>query len=168
MTFCGTVEYMPPELVKGEAYSMAVDWWSFGVLVYEMLTTKTPFFSDQGRRVIFAGIVNSEPVFHNGFTPSAKTFIQGLLKKESTKRLGMGKKGVNEIKKHAWFAEIDWSKLLAKEVQPPWTPDVKGAMDFRYVPKRLIKNEARDSEQDEATVAQGVKEVPTTVQSSSP
>ena len=44
MTFCGTVEYMPPELVKGEAYSMAVDWWSFGVLVYEMLTTKTPFF----------------------------------------------------------------------------------------------------------------------------
>ena len=63
MTFCGTVEYMPPELVKGEAYSMAVDWWSFGVLVYEMLTTKTPFFSDQGRRVIFAGIVAR--VFHS-------------------------------------------------------------------------------------------------------
>ena len=71
----------------------------------------------------------------------------------------MGKKGVLEIKKHVWFAEIDWAKLLAKELQPPWTPDVKGAMDFRYVPKRLIKNEARDSEQDEATVAQGVKEV---------
>ena len=82
-TFCGTCEYMAPELVMGYKYSVAVDWWSYGVLVYEMLTTRTPFFHEAGRQQIFAGIVNGAIKFPKNFTPSAKSLIEELLKKQS-------------------------------------------------------------------------------------
>ena len=68
-TFCGTVEYMAPELVQGQKYSVAVDWWSYGVLVYEMMTTRTPFFNQKGRQAIFQGIIHGQPRFTNRFSP---------------------------------------------------------------------------------------------------
>ena len=77
-TFCGTVEYMAPELVKGQKYSVAVDWWSYGVLVYEMMCTRTPFFHQKGRKAIFQGIIKND--LH--FSGASQDFISKLLAKE--------------------------------------------------------------------------------------
>lgn len=147
-TFCGTVEYMAPELVKGQKYSVAVDWWSYGILVYEMMCTRTPFFHQKGRKAIFQGIIKSDPQYPMHFSPESQDFISSLLQKAPNDRLGMGPNGAEDIKAHRWFSDIDFDALMRKEMTPPWTPDVKGVMDFKYVPKRLQVAEARDSEQD--------------------
>eukprot|EP00616_Rhizochromulina_sp_CCMP1243_P000571 CAMPEP_0118962490 /NCGR_PEP_ID=MMETSP1173-20130426/811_1 /TAXON_ID=1034831 /ORGANISM="Rhizochromulina marina cf, Strain CCMP1243" /LENGTH=529 /DNA_ID=CAMNT_0006910763 /DNA_START=57 /DNA_END=1646 /DNA_ORIENTATION=+ len=147
-TFCGTVEYMAPELVKGQKYSVAVDWWSYGVLVYEMMCTRTPFFHQKGRKAIFQGIIKNDPQYPMHFSPESQDFISKLLQKEPEARLGMGPGGATDIQGHEWFADIDWDALMRKEIPPPWQPDVKGVMDFKYVPKRLQVAEARDSEQE--------------------
>lgn len=148
-TFCGTVEYMAPELVKGMKYSVAVDWWSYGVLVYEMMCTRTPFFHQKGRKAIFQGIIKADPQFPMHFSAESQDLILKLLQKDAPARLGMGETGARAIMDHPWFADIDFAALERKETSPPWVPDVKGVMDFKYVPKRLQMAEARDSEQDE-------------------
>jgi hypothetical protein len=67
--------------------------------------------------------------------------------------MGMGREGAADIQNHSWFTGLDWDKLFAKEVSPPWTPDVKNVMDFKYVPKRLQAADARDSEIEDGTGA---------------
>jgi len=157
-TFCGTVEYMAPELVKGQKYSVAVDWWSYGILVYEMMCTRTPFFHQKGRKAIFQGIIKADPQFPMHFSAASQDFISKLLAKEPTDRLGMGPGRTGDIQAHAWYADLDWEALYKKEVTPPWQPDVKNVMDFKYVPKRLQVAEARDSEIDDGTGAAEVSE----------
>jgi serine/threonine protein kinase len=155
-TFCGTVEYMAPELVKGQKYSVAVDWWSFGILVYEMMCTRTPFFHQKGRKAIFQGIIKADPQFPMHFSASSQDVISKLLAKEPTERLGMLAGRAADIQGHPWFADLDWDLLSKRELPPPWTPDVKDAMDFKYVPKRLQVADARDSEIEDGTGAEEV------------
>ena len=76
------VEYMAPELVKGQKYSVAVDWWSYGILVYEMMCTRTPFFHQKGRKAIFQGIIKSDPQYPMHFSAPSQDFISKLLAKE--------------------------------------------------------------------------------------
>jgi serine/threonine protein kinase len=155
-TFCGTVEYMAPELVKGQKYSVAVDWWSYGVLVYEMMCTRTPFFHQKGRKAIFQGIIKADPQFPMHFSAASQDFISKLLNKDPNERLGMAGPGIADIQSHAWYSDLDWDLLYKKEIPPPWTPDVKNIMDFKYVPKRLQIAEARDSEVEDGTSAEEV------------
>ena len=68
----------------------------------------------------------------------------------------MGRNGVQDIQQHPWFSDLDWDKLFAKEIYPPWQPDVKNVMDFKYVPKRLQAADARDSEIEDGTGADAV------------
>jgi len=108
-TFCGTAEYIAPELIKGQKYGASVDWWSFGVLLYEMMGSRTPFY-DKNRKLMFDGIINLEPSFPPHFTNAAKTILLELLHKESTQRLGTN--GAREIKNTNFFMPIDFKKLL--------------------------------------------------------
>ena len=95
-TFCGTAEYIAPELLKGMRYGAAVDWWSFGILIYEMLNLKTPFY-DKNRKLMFHSIINQNPKMPKEFTPEAKNLILQFLNKDAKKRLGCGDEGADQV-----------------------------------------------------------------------
>jgi serine/threonine protein kinase len=118
----GTVEYMAPEIVQGHKYGMAVDWWSFGALGFDLLTGSPPF-QGQNHKKIQERIVKQKLVMPYFLGPDAKDLLTRLLRKEPTKRLGGNMpKDLLIIKKHRFFRKIDWKKLAKREVEPPITP----------------------------------------------
>jgi len=143
-TFCGTFEYIAPELFNRSKYGRAVDWWSFGVLLFEMMCGRTPFY-DKNRRVMQYRIQNTEPIFPASFSKSACECIRGLLQVNEFNRLGNGENGANDIMSCAFFSVIDFNDLFRREITPPFTPDVSGVLDTKYVPKAYLEAEARDS-----------------------
>ncbi|KAJ1443006.1 kinase-like domain-containing protein, partial [Ochromonadaceae sp. CCMP2298] len=143
-TFCGTAEYIAPELLKGQKYGAAVDWWSFGILLFEMMQGKTPFF-DKNRKLMFYRIINTEPSFPSTFSPPACECIRGLLRVNEAERLGCGAAAAAEIKLCPFFSVIDFDALDRREVRPPFAPDVANEFDTKYVPKSYLQAEAKDS-----------------------
>jgi serine/threonine protein kinase len=135
-----------------------VDWWSYGVLVYEMMCTRTPFFHQKGRKAIFQGIIKADPQFPMHVSAPSQDFIGKLLAKDPSARLGMGPARAADIRAHPWFKDVDFDLLFRKELTPPWQPDVKNVMDFKYVPKRLQVADARDSEIEDGTGGAEVSE----------
>ncbi|XP_022761382.1 serine/threonine-protein kinase AtPK2/AtPK19-like [Durio zibethinus] len=124
-SLCGTVEYMSPEIITGKGHDKAADWWSVGILLYEMLTGKPPFIGGN-REKIQQKIVKERiklPTFLSG---EAHSLLKGLLHKDVSKRLGSGPTGSEEIKRHKWFKPINWKKLEAREIQPCFRPEVAG------------------------------------------
>lgn len=143
-TFCGTAEYIAPELLKGFRYGAAVDWWSFGILLYEMLNLKTPFY-DKNRKLMFHSIINQNPKMPKDFSPEAKDIIKQFLNKDAKQRLGCAEGAAMEIMSHSFFADLDFDALVRKEVDPPFRPDVQDKQDTKYVPSAYLKLEAKDS-----------------------
>ena len=144
-TFCGTAEYIAPELLKGQKYGAAVDWWSFGIMLYEMMNGRTPFY-DKNRKLMFYRIINTEPVFPpQFFSPEAAQCIRGLLTVQETERLGSSEAGARAIMMTDFFSVINFEALDRREIPPPFTPEVVDIMDTRYVPKAFLQAEARDS-----------------------
>lgn len=118
----GTVEYMAPEVIKGQKYGKAVDWWSFGALGYDLLTGNPPFRGGNNAK-IQDNIVKQKLVLPYFMTPDAKDLLTRLLKKDPTKRLGAKMpKDLQTMKNHRFFRKIDWKKLLARQVTPPIQP----------------------------------------------
>jgi serum/glucocorticoid-regulated kinase 2 len=115
-TFCGTNEYLAPEVILGELYGESVDWWALGIVIYEMLTGWPPW-TDDNRETLFKRIL-TEPLPIN--ERLSATAID-LLKKMLVKRIKDRIKPAN-IKKHPFFASINFEKLLAKNVEPPFVP----------------------------------------------
>lgn len=141
-TFCGTAEYMAPELLKGQKYGHAVDWWSFGILLFEMINGRTPFY-DKNRKLMFFRITSTEPVFPPLFQPDAVDVIKKLLKIDISDRLGTN--SADEIKATAFFSTINFDKLYNKEIVPPFRPDVSGQTDTKYVASSLLQADVKDS-----------------------
>ncbi|XP_015897490.1 serine/threonine-protein kinase AtPK2/AtPK19 [Ziziphus jujuba] len=123
-SMCGTVEYMSPEIVLGKGHDKAADWWSVGVLLFEMLTGKPPFTGN--REKIQQKIVKDKIKLPAYLSSEAHSLLKGLLQKDATKRLGSGKMGSEEIKRHKWFKPINWKKLEARQIQPSFRPEVAG------------------------------------------
>uniref|UniRef100_A0A8B9LUE9 protein kinase C n=1 Tax=Astyanax mexicanus TaxID=7994 RepID=A0A8B9LUE9_ASTMX len=121
-TFCGTPEFLAPEVLTDSTYTRAVDWWGLGVLIYEMLVGESPFPGDDEEEV-FDSIVNDEVRYPRFLSP------ESLLQKNPEKRLGAGEQDANEVKKHRFFQGIDWEALLAKRVKPPFLPTIKTSGD---------------------------------------
>ncbi|XP_003214457.4 ribosomal protein S6 kinase alpha-5 [Anolis carolinensis] len=133
-SFCGTIEYMAPDIVKGgeTGHDKAVDWWSLGVLTYELLTGASPFTVDGERNSqtdISRRILKSEPPYPQEITNLAKDFIQCLLIKDPKKRLGCGQGGADEVKQHPFFQTINWNDLAAKKVTAPFKPIIRDELD---------------------------------------
>ncbi|GMI90511.1 ARABIDOPSIS THALIANA PROTEIN KINASE 2, ARABIDOPSIS THALIANA SERINE/THREONINE PROTEIN KINASE 2 [Hibiscus trionum] len=124
-SMCGTLEYMSPEIVLGKGHDKAADWWSVGILLYEMLTGKPPFIGGN-RQKVQEKIIKERIKLPAFLSSEAHSILKGLLQKETSKRLGSGQGGSEEIKRHRWFKSINWRKLEAREIRPSFLPQVAG------------------------------------------
>lgn len=126
-TLCGTPDYIAPEVISVQAYNAAVDWWSFGILIYEMLAGTTPFY-DSSPIKTYENITKSEVKFPNFFQQDVVDLLSGLLKKDVTYRLGNLQNGSEDVKNHPWFKEVIWENLIKGLVESPYEPDIKSGM----------------------------------------
>ncbi|XP_067640928.1 ribosomal protein S6 kinase 2 beta [Eurosta solidaginis] len=142
-SFCGTVEYMAPEIVNRKGHDFAADWWSFGVLMYEMLTGNLPFHG-QTRQETMNQILRSKLGMPENLSPEAQSLLRALFKRNPQNRLGAGPNGILDIKAHCFFATIDWLSLERKDVRPPFIPAVSRDDAF-YFDVEYTSKSPRDS-----------------------
>jgi serine/threonine protein kinase len=155
-TICGTPQYVAPEVLLKKGYDKAIDWWSLGCVMYEMLVGKLPFPIKRGVKMNVR-IYERSVEFPKNINKDAKDLIQKLLVVDPQKRLGYGPDGTQNIKNHPFFKGINWEDAKKKKIKPPFIPKLKSDTDLRYFdvmftdepidgPKRKITIRDRDRE----------------------
>ncbi|CAL8087245.1 unnamed protein product [Calicophoron daubneyi] len=139
-TFCGTPEYLAPEVLLDNDYGRAVDWWGLGVVMYEMMCGRLPFYSSD-HEILFELISQEEVVYPSTLSATSQDILSKLLIKDPTIRLGGGPRDVLEVMTHPFFYSIDWERLIRKDITPPWKPDVVDERDTKYIPEEFDSEE---------------------------
>ncbi|XP_019379683.1 PREDICTED: ribosomal protein S6 kinase alpha-3 isoform X4 [Gavialis gangeticus] len=143
-SFCGTVEYMAPEVVNRRGHTQSADWWSFGVLMFEMLTGTLPF-QGKDRKETMTMILKAKLGMPQFLSPEAQSLLRMLFKRNPANRLGAGPDGVEEIKRHPFFSTIDWNKLYRREIHPPFKPATGRPEDTFYFDPEFTAKTPKDS-----------------------
>nr|XP_032836637.1 serine/threonine-protein kinase N2-like isoform X1 [Petromyzon marinus] len=139
-TFCGTPEFLAPEVLTETAYTRSVDWWGLGVLIYEMLVGESPFPGDDEEEV-FDSIVNDEVRYPRFLSTESIAIMRRLLRKSPERRLGSSDRDADEVKRQAFFRTMDWSALLSKKVRPPFVPVVHAPEDVSNFDEEFTSEE---------------------------
>lgn len=147
-SMCGTPEYLAPEILSKRGHGRAVDWYSLGALMFEMLTGLPPFYT-RDREKLYDRIRCGDLVYppHIQNRPTIKSLLQGLLERDPDKRLG-GKDDAAEVKRHGFWDGICWHSVLNRKLVPPFVPKLKSTTDVQYFDNEFVQMPARDSEED--------------------
>lgn len=127
-TFCGTPDFMAPEIILEQKYGRAVDWWAFGVLIYQMLLGKSPFRGDDDDEV-FDAILSDEPLYPINMPRNSVSILQALLTRDPERRLGSGPKDAEDVMAHPYFDNINFDDIYHCRVAPPYVPSISSATD---------------------------------------
>jgi len=143
-SMCGTIEYMAPEIILGKGHGKTVDWWSIGILLYEMLVGLPPFRS-KNKNTLKKRITEAKLKLPAYLTSEAHSLIKALLQRDPKKRLGYGPSGFEQVKKHPFFRSINWKKLENLDIPSPFKPVVTGVACVNNFDKEYTDQPALDS-----------------------
>jgi serine/threonine protein kinase len=149
-TFCGTPQYIAPEMLDQKPYTKAVDWWSLGVILYEMLIGIPPF-SNQNLNRLYRSIRNDPIRFPESVSPEAQDLLLGLLDRNPLRRLGARRGGERDILAHPFFAGLNREAVLKREVVPEWAPVMQSLTDISNFEEEFTRDDGTlfDPEVDE-------------------
>ncbi|CAH0721603.1 unnamed protein product, partial [Brenthis ino] len=133
-TICGTPEYIAPEIILSKGYTYSVDWWSLGILIFEMIAGYPPFYHSD-TMTLYEKILSGAYKTPDYMTPTCKSLIRHLLDVDPTKRYGSLKAGVYDIKNHVWLSEVNWHMILHQKIFPPFIPVCKNLGDTSNFPE---------------------------------
>ncbi|XP_037258743.1 ribosomal protein S6 kinase beta-2 isoform X1 [Falco rusticolus] len=148
-TFCGTIEYMAPEILVRSGHNRAVDWWSLGALMYDMLTGSPPFTAENRKKTIDK-ILKGKLVLPPYLTPDARDLLKKFLKRNPNQRVGGGPGDAADVQKQPFFRHINWEDLLARRLDPPFKPCLQSEEDVSQFDTRFTRQTPVDSPDDAA------------------
>lgn len=134
--FCGTPEYLAPEFFDDRGYNKEIDWWSLGVLIYEMISGVAPFNS-KNKEQLFEQIKKARVEYPSDISDEARDLMSKLFVVNPSQRLGAN--GAEEIMKHSFYNDIDWDMLIEKRIKPPFMPRLQTSLDTRYIHNEFLQ-----------------------------